>query len=192
MELFGVKNTEVKVTMECLMIEPFKSIWKKDGPDIGTQKFTYIEFMSSMKKNNIFIGYKLEERGLKILTNCFPKITTDEISNIVNDPLVIKGIEVYNTIQQEASPAIRFYESAVIAADNLVEFFNTIDLDARNGRTGALLYKPKDITTALKDTKDILKTLGSLKSEVVQELYEDAKGKAGREINYFEKAKIDR
>jgi len=192
MELFGVKSSEIRVTMECLMIEPFKSIWKKDGPDIGTQKFTYIEFMCSMKKNNVFIGYKIEERGKKILTNCFPSITSEEMSNIINDPLVVQGMKIYNELQNEASPAIRFYESAVVAADNLVEFFNTIDLDARNLRTGALLYKPKDITNALKDVKDILKTLSSLRSEVIQELYEDVKGKAGREINYFEKAKIDR
>jgi hypothetical protein len=34
---------------------------------------------------------------------------------------------------------------------------------------------------------DVFKTLGSLKSKVEQELYEDTKGKGGREINYFEK-----
>ena len=56
-----------------------------------------------------------------------------------------------------------------------------------NIKTGNLLYKPADITRALKDTNDILKTMNSLKEKVYQELYEDSKAKGGREVNYFEK-----
>ena len=41
-------------------------------------------------------------------------------------------------------------------------------------------------------TSDVIKTLGSLKEKVIQEIAEDAKGKGGREINYFEKAKDER
>ena len=74
----------------------------------------------------------------------------------------------------------------------MVDFFTTVDLNAINARTGNLLYKPADITRALKDVNDVIKTLASTRQKVIQEIAEDAKGKGGREINYFEKSKQDR
>jgi hypothetical protein len=63
-------------------------------------------------------------------------------------------------------------------------------LNKVNPRTGNPLYKPADITRALKEVNDIIRTLNSIKEKVYQELAEDSKGKAGREINYFEIPKI--
>ncbi len=43
-----------------------------------------------------------------------------------------------------------------------------------------------------KDVNDVIKTLSALKVKVMQEIAEDAKGKAGRDINHFEKSRKDR
>jgi len=192
MNIFIVEKNKVAITPEVLLMHPFKDIWDKNEVEVALIKFGFIEFMCSHKKSNSFIGYPLDERPDKILHIIFPSGTEEEKDEIKNDALVLQGIQIYDENQQEASPSLRFYESALKAADSMVDFFSSVDLTATNQRTGTLLYKPADITRALKDVNDVIKTLGALKSKVIQEINEDAKGKAGREINHFEKSKTER
>jgi hypothetical protein len=192
MNIFIVEKNKVAITPEVLLLYPFKDIWKANTLELSLIKFGFIEFMCSQRKNNPFIGYPIDERPDKMLLITFPSGTDEQKEEIKNDPLVLAGIEIYIENQKEASPSLRFYESALMAADSMIDFFATVDLGATNARNGSLLYKPADITRALKDVNDVIKTLGALKSKVIQEINEDAKGKAGREINYFEKSKTER
>ena len=192
MDIFVVRDGKVSVTPEVLLIYPFNQIWEEDTEELAIRKFTFIEFMCSRKKSNPFIEYKMDERPSKILIS-FSSNENDEIINAIpTDELVISAMDVYNKLQNEASISLRFYESAIAAAEKMNEFFINFDLNKVNFKTGTLLYKPADITRALKDVNEVLKTLGGLKVKVQQELYEDVKGKAGREINHFEKSKNER
>ena len=188
MDLFTVENNIVRPTAEALLLRPFNNIWESDTTskkDIAIAKFAYIEFMCSYKRSNPFIGYtNKDDRKLKIIGSLNIE---NALNEILEDNNVKEAIDLYNKLQEEASPSLRFYESAVQASEKMIEFFESFDLMAVNGRTGNLLYKPADITRALKDTNDILKTMNSLKEKVYQELYEDSKAKGGREVNYFEK-----
>jgi hypothetical protein len=185
MNIFIVHENLVVPTPEILTIKPFKDIWDSDTTkkkDIAISKFSYIEFMCSYKKNNPFIGYSnLEERSNKILE------VLPVSDGVLDDDNVLLAIEWYNDTQTKASPAIRFYNASVHAADKMKDFLNTIDLTTTTPRTGAPLYKLADITRGLKDVADVVKTLNSLKAKVYLEIFEDSKGKSGREINYFEK-----
>ena len=192
MDIFIVQDNRVGITPQALLISPFKEIWEENDKDMALLKLGYIEFMCSYKKSNPFGGYLIDERPLKILISSFPNGTEEEYSSIMNDSLVIEGIALYIKNQAEASVSLRYYEAAVSAANKMADFFIDFELDTPNPKTGNPLYKPADITRALKDVNDIIKTLGALKDKVIQELNEDAKGKAGREINYFEKPKHDR
>ena len=100
---------------------------------------------------------------------------------------LIAVMEFYEQIQHEAAPSLKFYQASLNAAQKIIDFFNDFDLAETNPRTGNPLYKPADVTRTLKDTSDIIKTQNSLKGKVYQEIFEDARGKGGREINYFEK-----
>ena len=85
--------------------------------------------MCSHKKSNPFIGYPIEERGLKILYSIYPNGTDEDYEAIINDGLVITAIDIYNEIQDEASPSLKFYNASVKAAETMTKFF--IDLDCK-------------------------------------------------------------
>ena len=192
MNIFLVVNNRVAIYAETILIEPFKTIWETNEPDMALRKFTYIEFMCSMKKSNPYIDYNEDVRGMKILQQSFPNESDEQINIIINDELVIQGMEVYKRFQREASPSLEFYEAALAAARKMSNFFMTVNISEKNPRSGMPVYKPSDITRALKDTNDVLKTLAGLREKVTMELYEDSKGKAGREINYFEISSTER
>lgn len=192
MKLFEVVEHRARPTTEVLLIYPFKQIWERDETwknSLAVKEFTYIEFMVSPKKTNPFYGYaSQDERSKKIIQNLFEK---DPQFNTTNnqwqpDILVNEAIEVYRTFLSEASVSLSFLESAKKAQQALQDFFNNVDLDARSP-TGALLYKPKDITNALADTEKVIKTLNNLGEKVEQELLESTRTRNSREIGHFER-----
>lgn len=191
MDIFFVKGNRIAITPEALLLAPIKEIWEKEEEGMALIKLGYVEFMCSHKKTNPFIGYKLEVRGRKILLITFPNVHEEEYEKVMNDDNVILAMSMYNILQNEASPSLRFYNASIKAAETMTTFFTDFDLKSTNSKTGALLYKPADITRALKDVNDVIKTLGAMKEKVIQEIAEDSKGKAGREINHFEKSKND-
>lgn len=191
MEIFIIKEGRVYPTAEALLIPVFGRIWTRDdstGKEQALFEIAFIEFMCSYKKSNLYIGYTDEvERAEKILAAFFFSSNDNTYNDPREDMDVKVAMDYYKEVQHDASPSIRFYEAALQGATQMVDFFTNVDLNARNSRTGALLYKPADLTRALKDTNDILKTLTSMKENVYKELAESAKGKGDREINYFEK-----
>jgi len=194
MSLFIVEKLKVMPHPSTLLIYPFKDIWENDdthNKDVALLEFAYIEFMCSYDKSNDFIGYELEERPNKILDAILISNEDIDREDILNSNLIKDGIRTYNKLQNDASPSIRLYEASLQASDKLVSFFDTLDMTERT-KGGTPVYKPADITRALKDVNDVLKTLSSLKATIHQELVEAAKGKGGRTINFFEKIKDER
>jgi len=180
--LFIVENQRAKPSTEALMLYPFKDIWERDDSSdkgIAIKELSYIEFMCSPKKTNPFFGYSEEDRHTKIVEFLFNLGYTP-------DGLVQEGMRVYKDFFYNASPSLSFLESAREGAEKLKKFFSDFDLNEKNDK-GVLLYKPKDITTALMDTFNILRTLNSLEEKVYEEIYESTKSKGNREINPFER-----
>jgi len=188
MDIFMIQNNIVVPTPEALLIYPFSSIWEQNDKSVAMLKLSYIEFMCSRKRSNPFIDYHENDRQEKVLTSLFPNDEEKNYEIITEDNLVKIAMATYNRMQDEASPSLKFYEASLIAAEQMVDFFTTFDLSELNMKTGNPLYKPADITRALKDVDVVLKTMNALKSKVIQELYDDSKAKGGREINYFERA----
>ena len=194
MSLFIVEHLKVMPHPSVLLIHPFKQIWEEDeteGKDIALIKFSFVEFMCSYDKSNEFIGYELDERGDKILAAILSPNGEINAVDIKENVLVLEAINMYIQFQIQASPSIRLYEAALQASNKLVDFFDTLDMNERT-KGGTPVYKPADITRALKDVNDVLKTLAGLKATIHQELVEATKGKGGRTINYFERAVSER
>jgi hypothetical protein len=183
-ELFEVREEGVVPTKEALLISPFKEIWERDPSprhDVAMQEFAYIEFMVSPRKSNPFRDYPIAVKSDKII----PRVFRNQL-DWSPDGLVVRGIEVYNEFMHEASVSMEFLDAALGAADTVIEFLKNFDLNERT-RSGMPVYKPKDITSALSDARDVIKTLEGLKADVNQELYDKAKTKKDREINEFER-----
>ncbi len=194
MELFIAEGLKVMPYPSTLLIEPFSSIANKYNVEQTLLIFAYIEFNCSYKKSNPFVEYDDNIKSSKITESIDPTGTIlfpNGQDDLLTDYLVAEGINKYNELQDEAAVTIRFYKSALTAASKLTTFFDTLDMTSMT-RSGTPVYKPADITRALKDTNEVLKTLSSLRRTIYQELAESSKGKGGRTINHFEKATDDK
>jgi hypothetical protein len=107
--LFTIESKIVKPYVETLLISPFREIWERDtnaGKFTAIDEFTYIEFMTSVKKSNPYRGYTPEERARRLAVD----IMKHELYE--PDELVKKGMEVLVEFQQTASPTYTYYMSA--------------------------------------------------------------------------------
>lgn len=181
--LFLVENKVVIPNTETLMIEPFASIWQRDtSPNKweATEDFAYIEFMSSMKKTNPYRQYP-ENRKHDIIVQAV--ITREKWKP---DRLIAQALKKIQEFQSEASTTYSYYMAAKKAAENLKDFFSTVDINRDvNPKTGLPIYKPKDITGALNDTEKVLANLKNLEKKVEEELYEEEKIRSDKKISPF-------
>lgn len=180
--LFNIENNVCKPKEEVLLVEPFRTIWEKSkDKSEAIRHFTVIELYTSKLKSNPYSGYddvtrirKLtaEQYGVEMDYNSLPK-------------LVKEGIVKLNEIQSEGSPTYTYYLSQLRAVEKLKEFFLNFDLNERNEK-GMLIYKPKEITSALADADKITQNLTTLRDKIDQELFSVVRNKAGREPNRYE------
>jgi len=181
--LFTVENKLVSPNVETLLISPFKDIWERDKTkqrDVAIQEFTYVEFVTSQKKSNPFRGYPDGVKQQKVKESIFGKD-----SEWQPDKLIVKAIKVMEEFQYKASATYSYYISAKKGADKVKYFFITFDMSEVNPKTGNPVYKPKDITSALKDTDDVITKLDKLGKKVEEELYDKIVTKAQKEISPF-------
>ena len=181
--LFTVEDGKVRPTVEVLLISPFKDIWERDESNrrmVAIDEFTYIEFMTSQKKSNPYKGYDTERRQIAVKDAVFGKESTWG-----PDELVKKGIDMVIEFQTKASATYSFLMDARIGAEKVRGFFRNFDMDAVNLKTGAPIYKPKDITNALKDSDDVVTKLDKLEKKVEEELFDKTVTKANKEVSPF-------
>ena len=182
--LFTVENKAIIPYPETLLIFPFKEIWARDKTKdkrYATEDFTYIEFVTSQKASNPYAGYSEEKRAEKVKED----IITREGWKV--DNLIQAGIDNLIEFQEEASPTYTYYMACRNAAEELKNFFNTLDMSEINIKTGLPKYKPKEVTSALNDVNNITNNLHTLKTKVEQEIYEATKTKGQKIISPFAK-----
>lgn len=180
--LFKVEDRIVKPVDEVLQISPFKEIWSRDNSkdkEIALQEFTYIEFMTSALKTNPYRGYSEDRKSEVIIKDII------KVENWQPDILVLKGMEKVREFQREGSESYSLYLSAVVAKNKLQDFFNTFNINKVNTKTGAPIYKPRDITVALQDLDKTIMSLQNLEKKVEEDLFESVKIKGQKEISIF-------
>lgn len=178
--LFQIQGASVIPDAALLIIEPFKTIWERNKDKaISYKELAYIEFMSSAQRSNPFSGYPENSRSDVIIAALF-----GEDSKWVPDNLIKEGIKFVKKTQTEASITYSYYMAAKASADNMKEFFSTVDLSERNDK-GIPVYKPKDITSALIDTEKVIQNLNALQKKVEEELYENIRAKGNKTVSPF-------
>lgn len=181
--LFVVEQNKAKPNTETLLITPFKEIWERDTTpkkSRAIKEFTYIEFMTSKKRTNPYAGYSEEDRSKRL------KIDLDLDATWNPDIYMEMGMAKLVEFQKDASETYNYYVDSLATAEKTRKFLKEIDLGEKNPRTGALLYKPKDVTSALIDTEKVIQTLLALKEQVEQQLIEKTRTKGNKAINPFE------
>lgn len=185
MDLFVVEGDVVKPTEHALLIPPYSEIWDRDTSprkERAIMELTYIEFMCSYKKSNPFKGYSDELKAEEIKEKVFKGEDID-----TSDELIQEGIELYEKLRVEASPIMQYFLSTKKAAEKMRIWLETFDMTKTNPRNGMPLYKPREITSALKDTYDVMKTLDNLEKKVNEQLFENIRTTKDKPINPFEK-----
>ena len=180
--LFRVEDRVVKPTDEVLQVSPFNEIWERDdspNKEVALQEFTFIEFMTSALKTNPYRGYS-EDRKADVI-----KRDVVRIKDWTPDVLVLKGMEKVKEFQKEGSESYALYLSALVAKNKLQDFFNSFNMNKVNMKTGAPIYKPRDITAALQDLDKTIISLQSLEKKVEEDLFESAKIKGQKEVSIF-------
>lgn len=181
--LFTVESKVVSPTTEVLLIFPFREIWERDTSKdkrYAIEDFSYIEFMASIQKSNPYSGYAENQRPEKIIKDIITRAEWDQ-----NDQLLLAGIEKLKEFQAEASVTYNYYMAAKSAAEKMQHFFINFSMSDVNLRTGAPIFKPKDITSALNDTSRVLENLNTLREKVDNEIFEEVKKKGQKIVSPF-------
>jgi hypothetical protein len=181
--LFTVESRVVSPTTQVLLISPFKEIWARDTSEdkrYAIEDFSYIEFMASIQKSNPYSGYPEDQRAEKILKDIITRAEWDQ-----TDSLILAGIDKLKEFQAEASVTYNYYMAAKNAAEKMQQFFMTFSMGEVNPKTGALVWKPRDITSALNDTSRVLENLNSLREKVDNEVFEEVKKKGQKIVSVF-------
>lgn len=180
--LFVVENKRVKPNPETLLISPFKEIWERDTTEQKTfaiEDLTFIEFMVSPKKSNPFHGYHDDIRREKIIDEVITREGWEE------DELIYEAMDKVKEFLHNASPTYRFYESNRLAVQKTEDFFKNFEYSEVNAKSGNPLYKPSDVTRAVKDAGDVMKRLNEMKEKVDQEVFEETKTKGQKRVSPF-------
>lgn len=184
MELFTVDNGIVIPNTYTLLIHPFSDIWERDvseRKEIASAEYSYIEFLCSFAKTNVYAGLPEETKEIKVRENIlrkFPDWTPDD--------MITEGILVYCMFRDEGSPTLRFYLAALEGADKVQTYYKTVDLNER-AKNGMLVHKASDIVRTLSQSSQVMNNLELLRVKVQQELFESNKIRANRIVNHFEK-----
>lgn len=181
--LFTVESKVVSPTTESLLMFPFREIWERDDSEDkrhAIEDLSYIEFMGSVQKSNPYSGYPENQRPEKIIKDIITRAEWDQ-----EDSLLLAGIEKLKQFQAEASVTYNYYMAAKSAAEKMQHFFINFSMTDVNLRTGAPIFKPKDITSALNDTSRVLENLNTLREKVDNEIFEEIKKKGQKIVSPF-------
>jgi len=181
--LFTVESKVVSPSTEALLMFPFRDIWERDESKdkrYAIEDLSYIEFMASIQKSNPYSGYSEDQRADKIIKDIITRAEWDS-----QDRLLIAGIAKLKEFQAEASVTYNYYMAAKSAAEKMQQFFIGFSMNDVNLRTGAPIFKPKDITSALNDTSRVLENLNTLREKVDNEIFEEVKKKGQKIVSPF-------
>lgn len=180
--LFVINDKTVFPKTETLLIYPFKDIWERDsspGKEVAIQELAYIEFMVSMMKSNPFREYP-EDRKDSVIRS---EVIADK--DWQPDELVEAGMKKIVELQTEGSLTYRYWMSNKTALEKQIEFFENVDVNERNFKTGNPIYKPKDIPDAVANAEKVLTTINALKTKVDEEIFESSKMRSDKVISPF-------
>lgn len=183
MKLFYIRENQVYPTDECLRVSEFKILWDRDKSkykDTAIKELSYIEFLHSYLDTNPYAEYEEGVKEAKIILDLFGDTKWKP------DKVVLDAVNKYIEFRDNASVSLRFYKANINAIEKLRKFLETVDFNDRT-KAGAAVYKPSDISKALKESNDVLASLQKLKERVQKENFESNKVRGNKDINYFEK-----
>lgn len=178
MKLLTMVNNEISIDTHAIGIKEFKNIWESDTSatkNQAKQELTFVYLFAYW--DTIYKNYNEKER-LEVLRK-------DVLDDQEVPQRVLDAIIKYKDMQLIASPSIVFLDDHIEIMQSLREYYKRIDWTARDIK-GALLYKPKEVTGAMKDAEIVIKKCKTLKEDVLREQEGGSTIRGGAEKGLFE------
>lgn len=169
------------VTSDLVLIKEFKDLLEpernkcdKDSTGLehlrADREFTYIYLAIAWKSP--YANYSNQEKHLAALKDA--EISEEEW----NDPIFRAACRKYQKLQ-ESNRYIRLLESAQLVTDKIIDYFQNIDLEERDEKTGKYVNKVSDIQKAMKEASDQVETLKQIETLVKKEVMEQSQIRGG-------------
>lgn len=178
MDLFQIEKNQIIPKPHTLLVKEFKNIWDRDKSktkEVAIQELAYIFYIADYK--SVYLSTTPEERESVIKEDLLLK------DNWKPDELVLSGIRRYEELQ--ITPTLRYLDSQLKALEQLIGFFNTLDL-TKTDKMGKAIYKPKEITMAMAEAPKVAEAIEKLKEKVKKEEVELGKVMGGGVAGYYE------
>lgn len=124
-KIIDLKNDNIIIAPECLVIEPFKTIWESDknkNKKEAIDSIRYIWFFASfdspfflqdnVEKHKLICEYILKDKNFKV------------------DKNIKSGIEIYNKIND--TPSLRLFKSVQESIIKMEDFFRNVVYNEEN------------------------------------------------------------
>lgn len=178
MQLFTLVNQQPLITTEALLIPVFKKIWDLDktkDKGVAIKELSYVYLTTDYK--SIYASFPTDIKIDTIKKDLFNGKYTPSKE-------VQEAIKKYEELQDTFN--MRFLKSAKQAAEKTMGYFETIDYSERDVK-GNLVYKVKEVTSAIKDCGGIIDTLDKLIDKVAKEQkLQGSRSRGDGEGSYFE------
>lgn len=103
----------------------------------------------------------------------------------VNDPVFKAACKKYDDLQN-SSIDIKMLKSAMMAAEKVAHYLETVNVQERDELTGKPIFKTKDLIAEIKGCKDLISSLRELEIQVKKGLEAESNLRGTTEIGLFD------
>lgn len=182
MDIFHFRDNKVEPTEHALLVPPFKKVWDRDKSKDKTRaiaELTYIVFMLDPRRKNPYSGKVDKKEKHEVLSVLLFEDATWE-----PDPVVEAAYHWYRSYIKELVPSLALYEMAVLALRSTTKSLSDAIAGKEDGTPG---MPPEKVLSVMKQLKESTKSLEDYRTAVEEEIFSNVQGKAGKQINPFER-----
>lgn len=165
-EVFEVVEGKIFINVFNKMIPEFRGLNSQTS-------LLYVYHMGSYKSP--YANYDKSERQ--------DKVKKDFCPDLIIRPEHQLAIDKFIELQQ--TPTMRYLDANLAGMDKVRRFLLSVDLDQMDDK-GKPIYKPYDITSAIKEAGKIVDSIETLKNKVEKELINTGTAQAGYIPNKYE------
>lgn len=176
--LFDIVGGNVIMNPTILWIPEFKALWDRDKTKHkgnAVKEISYIVFLYSFKSP--YLAYSEKDRKVKILQDYFGGKEWEP------DELVKQAIKRYVDLQETATT--RLLNASLRLCDKVTEYFDSIDFNEKD-KLGKPIHTLNDVVKNMKDVGPVVKSLETLKDQVLREQMDKTIIRGGTDIGLFE------
>jgi hypothetical protein len=176
--LFDIVGGNVIMNPTILWIPEFKTLWDRDKTKHkadAVKEISYIVFLYSFKSP--YLAYSERDRKTKVLHDYFGDQKWEP------DKQVEAAIKRYNELQETATT--RLLNASLRLCDKVTEYFDSIDFNEKD-KLGKPIHTLNDVVKNMKDVGPVVKSLESLKDQVLREQMDKSIIRGGTDIGLFE------